>query len=59
MISVGQAIVIAFLTFIAGAVIIGVLDATSESDHCKKLEQKIGINLVYTYNGGCQRAEDV
>jgi hypothetical protein len=45
--------------FLLGIVITSAVDSSYEKKACEELEQKISINLAYTYNQGCQRAEDL
>lgn len=51
--------IVGFLAFFLGMILMGVIDNRFEDLSCRELEEKIGINLAYTYNDGCVRAEDL
>jgi hypothetical protein len=52
-------VIIAFAAFILGCFLMAVMENQFSGAQCAELEQKIGINLAYTYNDGCVRAEDL
>jgi len=47
------------LGVIVGGLIIGCIDANYERRSCLELEQKVGINLVYTWSNGCKLASEM
>ncbi len=52
-------IIAGLVGILIGFLVMGFVSSALESESCKALEKKIGINLAYTWGGGCVRAEDL